>query len=142
MGLATHVSTWSKDPTAQVGAVVVAPNKCDMFMGYNGFPQGIEDSLDRLSTVEVKNSLTVHAELNTILNSTKDLTGWTMYSTRSPCTKCALAIIRKSIAEVITLPILQSSKWYLDQIQGKTLLHEAKINYRLIGDLQHETSSY
>jgi dCMP deaminase len=40
---------WSKDPRAQVGAVLVDVQKRIASVGYNGFPSGVEDSPDRLN---------------------------------------------------------------------------------------------
>jgi len=42
--LAKLASTWSKDPSTQVGAVVVNWDKQQEFIGYNGFPSGVEDT--------------------------------------------------------------------------------------------------
>jgi deoxycytidylate deaminase len=41
--LAKQVSTWSKDPSTQVGAVLVNDLLQVVGMGYNGFPRGVED---------------------------------------------------------------------------------------------------
>ena len=62
--LAKEVATWSKDPDCQVGAVVVSPDRRLFTAGYNGFPAGIQDKKNRLSTKSVKNYYTVHAEIN------------------------------------------------------------------------------
>ena len=42
IGLAQHVATWSKDPSTQVGAVLVDRRMRVIGMGYNGFPRGYE----------------------------------------------------------------------------------------------------
>jgi dCMP deaminase len=36
--LAKTVSTWSKDPSTKVGAVIVDKNRRVVSLGYNGFP--------------------------------------------------------------------------------------------------------
>ena len=41
--LAQYISKWSKDPSTQVGAVIARENKL-ISLGYNGFPEGIDDS--------------------------------------------------------------------------------------------------
>ena len=43
----------------------------------------------------------MHAELNAILNSTKDLRGCTIYVSLFPCNECAKAIIQSGIKTVI-----------------------------------------
>lgn len=42
MEMAQLVSTWSKDPSTKIGAVLVRSNKI-VATGYNGFPSGIVD---------------------------------------------------------------------------------------------------
>lgn len=42
--LAEHIAGWSKDPSTQVGCVVVGPDREIRSTGFNGFPRGIEDS--------------------------------------------------------------------------------------------------
>ena len=44
--LAKSISTWSKDPSRQIGAIAVK-NRNVIAQGYNGFPRGIEDDKDR-----------------------------------------------------------------------------------------------
>tara|TARA_R110000851_G_scaffold104499_1_gene222203 strand:- start:360 stop:611 length:252 start_codon:yes stop_codon:yes gene_type:complete len=64
MDMAVHVSEWSKDPSRKIGAVIVDPNTRQILsLGYNGFPQGIEDDA-RLNDKAVKRKLVVHAEMN------------------------------------------------------------------------------
>lgn len=65
--LAEHVSTWSKDPNARVGAVLFTKKGGDISIGYNGFPMGVEDSAERLNDQDIKLELVVHAEVNAII---------------------------------------------------------------------------
>ena len=46
--LAKLVGSWSKDPSTQVGAVIVDQKNRIVSVGYNGFPQKISDN-DRLN---------------------------------------------------------------------------------------------
>ena len=55
LDLAQHISTWSKDPSRQIGAVVVGDSGQILSIGYNGFPRGINDD-ERLHDV-VMNSI-------------------------------------------------------------------------------------
>jgi hypothetical protein len=41
--LAKLVATWSKDPSTQVGAVIVDPHQRVISLGLHGFPQRIAD---------------------------------------------------------------------------------------------------
>ena len=67
--LAKEISTWSKDPSTQVGAVVIGNNGEVLSQGYNGFPRGIKDTAARLKDRERKYNLVVHAEMNAIYNA-------------------------------------------------------------------------
>lgn len=62
--LAKHFSTWSKDPSTQVGAVAVSDNGLILSEGWNGFPRGIRDTQNRLGDRQTKYDYMVHAEKN------------------------------------------------------------------------------
>jgi len=57
--LAKLIGSWSKDPSTQVGAVIVDENNRLVSVGYNGFPIGIEDN-QRLFDREEKYDIIVH----------------------------------------------------------------------------------
>ena len=105
LDLAKHISTWSKDPSRQIGAVVVGDSGQILSIGYNGFPRGINDD-ERLHDRETKYSLVVHAEMNVIYNATFNgvsLDGASLYVYGLPvCSECAKGIIQKGIKEVVT----------------------------------------
>lgn len=44
MDLARLVAGWSKDPSTQVGAVIVDPDKRIVSTGFNGFPRCVNDA--------------------------------------------------------------------------------------------------
>ena len=54
LDLAEHISKWSKDPSTKVGAVIVDSYRRIVSTGYNGFPQGVMDSYDRLTDRDTK----------------------------------------------------------------------------------------
>lgn len=99
--LAHLVAGWSKDPSTKVGAVIVDPFNRVLSLGYNGFPRRVVDSRDRLEDRPRKYQLTVHAELNAILNAHAPLAGTRLYCTLLPCAECAKAIIQSGITHVI-----------------------------------------
>ena len=43
--IAQEVSSWSKDPSKQIGAVATLDNRI-VATGYNGFPSSIDDNAD------------------------------------------------------------------------------------------------
>ena len=80
LNLAKHVSSWSKDPSTKVGAVIADPEtKIVVGMGYNGFPRFVDDTEERYNDRPTKYKFVVHAELNAILNSNKSVRGCEIY---------------------------------------------------------------
>ncbi|MCH1941016.1 deoxycytidylate deaminase [Holdemania massiliensis] len=105
MGLAHLSAMRSKDPSTQVGAVIVDAEHKVVGIGYNGLPIGCSDDefpWDREGgMLETKYAFVVHAELNAILNSTRDLHGCTLYVSLFPCNECAKAIIQSGIRRIV-----------------------------------------
>ena len=105
MGLAHLSAMRSKDPSTQVGAVIVDAEHTVVGIGYNGLPIGCSDDefpWDREGgMLETKYAFVVHAELNAILNSTRDLHGCTLYVSLFPCNECAKAIIQSGIRRIV-----------------------------------------
>jgi len=96
--LAKLVASWSKDPSTQVGAVIVDKDKRIVSTSFNGFPQGVDDeSTER----EIKLLRTIHAEENALLFARRDVTGMTVYVTRPPCARCAAKLIQSGVSRVV-----------------------------------------
>ena len=108
LDIAKQVSTWSKDPSTKVGAVLVDKEGRVVGTGYNGFPRGVDDSEERYNNRELKYELVVHAEVNAILTAGHQARGGTLYvypGFGSPCmcTGCAKAAIQAGISRVVGL---------------------------------------
>lgn len=105
MGLAHLSAKRSKDPSTQVGAVIVSSEHRVVSIGYNGFPNGCSDDefpWDREGDFgNTKYPYVVHAELNAILNSKHDLKGCSIYVSLFPCNECAKAIIQSGISRIV-----------------------------------------
>jgi dCMP deaminase len=97
----------SKDPSTQVGACIVNTENKIVGIGYNGFPNGIND--DELSWsregnyLDTKYPYVCHAEMNAIMNCTMLPKGCSIYVTLFPCNECAKLIIQSGIKKVIYL---------------------------------------
>jgi dCMP deaminase len=107
MALAVLAAERSKDPSSQVGACIVSPDKNIVSLGYNGWPRGIdEDDLpwerdgDFLST---KYAYVVHSEPNAILNANSVVRGCDLYVTLFPCNECAKLVIQSGIKQIFYL---------------------------------------
>lgn len=102
--LALEVSTWSKDRSTQVGAVIVGDDRSPGPYGYNGFPRFIDDEKEERHIRPTKYNWTEHAERNAIYNAARmgvALKGSTIYVTHVPCADCARAIIQVGITRVV-----------------------------------------
>ena len=102
LDMAKLISSWSKDPSTQVGSVIVDSNNRVVSVGYNGFPQGISDD-SRLDNRETKYKMILHAERNALLFAQRPLEGCTIYTYPfMPCPSCASMIIQSGISSVIS----------------------------------------
>lgn len=104
LDLAKHIATWSKDPTTKVGAVIVNNDRRIMGTGYNGFPPPVIDDEAALHNRERKLALTVHAEMNAILNARNvDLrSAYGIYvSAPFVCAECAKHIVAAGLKRVV-----------------------------------------
>lgn len=99
---ATRVADWSKDPSTKVGAVIVRPDNTVVSLGFNGFPQKMEDAEQWLNSPEDRHLRTVHAELNALCFAKGETVGCTLYSSVMPCHRCAPVIIQFGIVKVVT----------------------------------------
>lgn len=108
MGMAVLSSLRSKDPSTQVGAVIVNSENKVVSIGYNGMPRNIADddlTWNKGEGLDSKYLYVCHAELNAILNSRNgsSLNNCTVYVTLFPCNECTKALIQVGIKEVVYL---------------------------------------
>ncbi len=108
MGVALLSAKRSKDPSTKVGACVVTEDKKIVGTGYNWFVRGSRDEdfpLDRNGTfLETKYAYVCHAELNAVLNSTKEsLKDCMIYVALFPCNECSKVIVQSGIKKIIYL---------------------------------------
>ena len=136
LGLARQVSTWSKDPSRQIGAVAVGSKGQVLAQGYNGFPRGLDDSLTRYYDRDKKYKYVVHAEMNVIYNATYNgtsLDGATLYVYGLPvCSDCAKGVIQVGIKKVVMpkqdIPDHWKESWELT----RTMFEEAKVEWEFV----------
>lgn len=113
--LAEHIGGWSKDRRTGVGAVITDFDNRIISIGYNGFPSGLDDSVDSRHSPERKLLYTEHAERNAIFNAARTgakTAGCKMYVQWFPCVDCARAIIQSGIEEIVCKrPDFEHPKW-------------------------------
>jgi len=99
--LARRISGWSKDPKAKVGTVLLNRQGWPIALGYNGFPAGVEDDIEKLADASLKNQMVVHAEENALICAGERARGGTMYVYGKPvCPRCAVSIIQAGVKRV------------------------------------------
>lgn len=129
LGLAAHISAWSKDPSSQVGAVITDGNRI-VSLGYNGFAAGVEDRAERLADRNCKLNLTIHAEENAMIFAKRDLTGCTVYVTHPPCPRCASKLIQEEVSRIVYIAPSEDflSRWAEDLKLSGQMYQEAGID--------------
>ena len=111
LSLAEHISTWSKDPSTKVGAVIVDADRRIISTGYNGFPRDVEDLDQRLNNRDVKYEMIVHGEINAIVFANQSLQGAVLYTWPfMPCSRCAGIVIQSGIRTVVA-PYNDNPRW-------------------------------
>jgi len=133
--LAKHISSWSKDPSTQVGAVIVDDRYVVRGMGYNGFPRGVKDSSDRYAIRELKYQYIVHAELNAILNAHDSVEGCSIYVWPTlmfpvTCPECCKSVIQSGIVEVVSYIQETTPRWHSMADISHAMLSEAGVRMR------------
>lgn len=126
--IAEFISTWSKDPSTKVGAVIADRDNRIVSTGYNGFPKNVKDTKARYENRDVKYKIILHAEENAIAYAKRDLTDCTLYiSGLPPCAHCASLIIQSGIKKVVVPKQEIPERWVESMKLSKTLLKEAKV---------------
>jgi dCMP deaminase len=150
LNMSYNISRKSRDPSTQVGAVIVAPDNQVVSQGYNGFPRGVENTEARWTIRPDKYNFIVHAERNAIYNAArqgKATEGCTMYLFYNccPCEQCTLAVIQAGITEVVLgtspFPGVGKGQWYDTDGDSPTMLNESKVNIRQVTDWSEPNAS-
>lgn len=133
--LAKHISTWSKDPSTKVGAVIVDKRNRVISTGYNGFPRGVKDTPERLNDRDTKYSMVIHGEINALLFATQPLEGTTLYLWPFlSCSKCTSIIINAGVKRVVA-PVNDSPRWNESIKLSQDLYFEAGVQVIMLSGL-------
>jgi len=102
--MAKLISTWSKDPSTQAGAVIVRPDKSVASIGFNGFPRVMPDCDHHYENREEKYSRIIHCEMNAAMfahdTSLQDYTLYT-YPFLS-CDRCFVHMAQLGITRFVS----------------------------------------
>jgi len=112
--LAEHISAWSKDPSTKVGAVIVAPDRRIVSVGYNGFPRNMYDEEEHYKNREEKYSRIIHGEINALIQAREPVHGCTLYTFPFlPCDRCFVQMAQAGIKHIVA-PVAtaeQNERW-------------------------------
>ena len=144
--LARHIAGWSKDPSTQVGCVVVGPDREIRSTGFNGFPRGIDDSIERLSDRDRKYPLICHAEENAIMHAARigvSLKDCSAYVTWPPCTRCARSLIQAGV-RMVHYPAGRRipERWLEDFEMSTSMFRESGVTVRTVDDATESPAGF
>lgn len=131
LDLAEHISSWSRDPSTRVGAVIVDDKRRVVSHGFNGFPQGIEDKPERYENRETKYQYIVHGEINALLFASRSVEGMTLYTFPfMPCARCTVQLIQSGIKRVVSLEN-DNPRWQASFALALDMFEEAGVEVKL-----------
>jgi len=124
MEMAKLVSSWSKDPSKQIGAVAVRDRRI-LAQGYNGLPKGLPDTPAYLEDRDVKYTHIIHAEENVIINAARNgvsLEGSTVYIYGlAPCSSCAGKLVNAGVKHIVFEDIHDDPFWTASQKKSEVI---------------------
>ena len=138
IALARTVALKSKDPSTQIGTVIVSEDNSIVSTGYNSFPRGYPDDeilsgefTDRLERPE-KYYWFEHSERNAVYNAARHgirLNGCRMYTNAGiPCVDCTRAIIQAGIIEIhYQVDIEMRNRWKTHAPRSAELLDKCGV---------------
>jgi len=128
----SYAQSYSKDPSTQLGAILVKEHAGVIGWGVNGLPDRISDKEDRWTRPQ-KYDYVEHAERNVIYKCAERgicSTGLIMYCPWFACTDCARAIIQSGISAVVGHEEMYehvNDRWNKSTELGMSMLKEAGV---------------
>jgi dCMP deaminase len=130
LDIAHQVSFWPKDPSTKVGAVIADKRGRLVALGFNGFPENVEDCEHKLNHRETKYEMVVHAEVNAVLIAGRSTAEGTIYVCGAPiCPRCASVLIQAGITRAVAKAPRPDTciKWDKDGLIALDMFQEAGI---------------
>ena len=95
------VALKSKDPSSQMGCVIVDKNKRVVSVGFNGLVRGADESKMTLSERPMKYHFVIHSEMNALIYARQDLEGCTLYNRVATCDNCLKHCLQAGIKRFV-----------------------------------------
>ena len=131
LNLAGYIASWSKDPRTKVGCVIVDNRKRIVSVGYNGFPRGVSDNVERYINRETKLKFICHAERNALDQAPYSVENCLLYTTHLPCNECTKSIVQRGIVAICSYDNPRDYERF-NWEESKQMLKEAGISIKLI----------
>lgn len=130
---------FSKDPSAKVGAIILAPESLQILsVGFNGFPRKIDETIVKRWERPIKYKYVEHAERNAIYNACRHgtpLEGSIAIITMYPCCDCARALIQSGVNTIVTEnPDYEHHRWGDDFKISNEMFNEAGLIQIILDD--------
>jgi len=146
LDMATRVARESKDPSTQVGCVLVGPGKEGLGFSFNGLPRGVDDTERRLHNRAIKYRMIVHAEQNMIATAARmgiTTLNCSMYMAARnlqcmvwggyPCDQCAASIVQAGIREFVSWDMkAPDPRWGRNSHYARDIFAEAGVLFRTV----------
>lgn len=132
LDMAVLVSSWSKDQSTKVGAVLVDGSGIVRGIGYNGIPRYLNDDVQERHNRPEKYLWFNHAEMNLLNNCARigiPTEGCTIYVTQHPCAACSRSLIQSGIKRTVYLKSSADfeERWLTEITVSDEMLNEAGV---------------
>jgi dCMP deaminase len=123
-------ASFSKDPSTKCGCAIMRPDKKFAGFGYNGFAQGVDDSL--ISNRDIKIPIVLHSEENAVINSNGNLQDCTAYVWSLPCCgHCMSVLAQKKIKRVVCIQTKYREDWKYSFALGMKVASDCGVIYEI-----------
>ena len=132
LNLAHFTAERSKDPSTQVGCVLVRDNRI-LATGYNGMPLGMHEETSDWERPQ-KYDRVLHAEANAIGDAARrgvSTNGSTAYTTHFPCLGCAKILIAAGVDMVVSQRMMAAG-WDEEHKKAAYLFDRCGVNYEVV----------
>lgn len=137
LAMADGIAEWSKDPSTRVGCIIFDPASRAMLpSGYNGFPRHVNDDPKLLNDRPIKLQMTVHAELNALLNCAKHGVSTNRKGAAVslyPCAPCAGSLVQAGIITLVTRePDWNHERWGASFAVAADIFKQAAVSVHFV----------
>lgn len=141
MPVAKAIAGLSRDPSTQVGAIAFDERLNIIAVGYNGFPRGVKDHLDRYLDRNMKLRLISHAEQNLVAQAAyggRSLAGATVLVTSLfPCSNCTKSLIQAGVSCIIAPHPETQMRWAAEANLANMMFNEAGVKVVYHSEVGH-----